>query len=112
MDYTSAENKGLFLEGTGSMVFDRLNKKAYCSISERTNEHLIYEFCNDFEYMPYKLIEKLKLEHINLIKKEIHWWNHICLITKLGLSILLVKLMIKLEIKKISFLKLRQSMVK
>ena len=52
MDYTSAENKGLFLEGTGSMVFDRLNKKAYCSISERTNEHLIYEFCNDFEYMP------------------------------------------------------------
>ena len=52
MDYTSAENKGLFLEGTGSMVFDRLNQKAYCSISERTNEHLIYEFCNDFEYMP------------------------------------------------------------
>ena len=52
IDYTSAENEGLFLEGTGSMVFDRLNKKAYCSISERTNEHLIYEFCNDFEYMP------------------------------------------------------------
>ncbi|MAU63508.1 MAG: amidinotransferase [Flavobacteriaceae bacterium] len=52
IDYSSAENNDLFLEGTGSMVFDRINKKAYCSISERTSEHLIYEFCNDFEYMP------------------------------------------------------------
>lgn len=52
MDYTSAENNSLYLEGTGSMVFDRINKKAYCSISERTSEDLIYEFCNDFEYMP------------------------------------------------------------
>ena len=51
-DYTSAENDGLYLEGTGSMVLDRYNKKAYCSLSERTNENLIIEFCNDFNYMP------------------------------------------------------------
>ena len=52
VDYSSAEKKEIFLEGTGSMVFDRINKKAYCSLSERTNEDLIFEFCNDFEYMP------------------------------------------------------------
>tara|TARA_B100000768_G_C11240717_1_gene359392 strand:- start:485 stop:1381 length:897 start_codon:yes stop_codon:yes gene_type:complete len=51
-DYSSAEENEIFLEGTGSMVLDRLNKKAYCSISDRTNENLVYEFCNDFEYMP------------------------------------------------------------
>lgn len=51
-DYTSAENDGLYLEGTGSMVLDRYNNKAYCSLSERTNENLIIEFCNDFNYMP------------------------------------------------------------
>ena len=52
IDYSSAEKKEYFLEGTGSMVLDRINKKSYCSISERTNENLVYEFCNDFEYMP------------------------------------------------------------
>ncbi len=52
IDYSSAESDGLFLEGTGSMVLDRLNRKAYCSISERTNEKLVYEFCEDFDYMP------------------------------------------------------------
>ena len=52
IDYSSAESDGLFLEGTGSMVLDRLNRKAYCSISERTNKKLVYEFCEDFDYMP------------------------------------------------------------
>jgi hypothetical protein len=51
-DYSSAEKKQMFLEGTGSMVLDRINKKAYCSISKRTNEDLIFEFCNDFKYLP------------------------------------------------------------
>jgi len=51
-DYSGAEKKECFLEGTGSMVLDRINKKSYCSISERTNEDLVYKFCNDFEYMP------------------------------------------------------------
>ena len=51
-DYSKAENSNLFLEGTGSMVLDRINKKAYCSLSERTNESLIEEFCDDFKFMP------------------------------------------------------------
>tara|TARA_B110000914_G_scaffold194385_1_gene182466 strand:- start:4872 stop:5795 length:924 start_codon:yes stop_codon:yes gene_type:complete len=52
IDYSEAEKNNLFLEGTGSMVLDRINKKTYCSISERTSENLIDEFCSDFNYMP------------------------------------------------------------
>ena len=52
VDYTSAEDKNLFLEGTGSMVLDRANRKAYCTISERSSEDLLIEFCEDFQYTP------------------------------------------------------------
>ncbi|MDG1698188.1 MAG: arginine deiminase-related protein, partial [Polaribacter sp.] len=52
VDYTSAEEEGFFLEGTGSMVLDRENNKAYCALSPRANEELFIEFCEDFEYTP------------------------------------------------------------
>mgnify|MGYP001186816106 FL=1 len=52
IDYSSAEESNIFLEGTGSIVLDRLNRKAYCAISERSNEDLLIEFCEDFEYTP------------------------------------------------------------
>lgn len=51
-DYTSAEVEGLFLEGTGAMVLDRVNRKAYCALSPRAEEELFIEFCEDFEYTP------------------------------------------------------------
>ncbi len=52
MDYTSAETEGFFLEATGSMALDRVNKKAYCALSDRADEALFIEFCEDFEYSP------------------------------------------------------------
>lgn len=52
MDYTSAEEEGIFLEGTGSIVLDRVNNKAYCALSPRADEDLFIEFCEDFEYSP------------------------------------------------------------
>jgi len=52
VDYTSAEDEGLFLEGTGSLLLDRVNRKAYCALSERADEELVIEFCEDFEYTP------------------------------------------------------------
>ena len=52
VDYTSAENEDLFLEGTGSMILDRTNKKAYCSLSQRSSEEILIEFCEDFQYTP------------------------------------------------------------
>jgi len=52
VDYTSAEEEHLFLEGTGSIVLDRVNRKAYCALSPRADEELFIEFCEDFEFMP------------------------------------------------------------
>jgi len=52
MDYTSAEEDGFYLEGTGSVVLDRENGKAYCALSPRADEELFIEFCEDFEYSP------------------------------------------------------------
>ncbi len=52
MDYSSAEEEGVFLEGTGSIVLDRENGLAYCAMSPRADEDLFIEFCEDFEYSP------------------------------------------------------------
>lgn len=52
MDYSSAEEDNVFLEGTGSIILDRVNKIAYACVSPRTDEELFYEFCEDFEYEP------------------------------------------------------------
>ena len=52
VDYTAAEFEDLFLEGTGSLILDRVNKKAYCALSVRADEELFIEFCEDFEYTP------------------------------------------------------------
>ncbi|NBW27559.1 MAG: amidinotransferase [Flavobacteriaceae bacterium] len=52
MDYTSAEEDSFFLEGTGSIVLDRENGKAYCALSPRADEELFIEFCEDFDLNP------------------------------------------------------------
>lgn len=52
IDFTSAEEDGLFLEGTGSIVLDRANSKAYCALSSRADEELFIEFCEDFDCAP------------------------------------------------------------
>lgn len=52
VDYSEAEEEGIYLEGTGSMVLDRVNRKAYCALSPRADEELFIEFCEDFEYTP------------------------------------------------------------
>ncbi|MEL4306486.1 citrulline utilization hydrolase CtlX [Joostella sp. CR20] len=52
MDYTVAEEEEVFLEGTGSVILDRVNRKAYCALSPRADEDLFIEFCEDFEYFP------------------------------------------------------------
>ena len=85
-DYSDAENHNLFLEGTGSMVLDRLNKKSYCSLSERTSESLIEEFCDEFNYMPivfnsYQNINKKRklIYHTNVMMCVANKYSIICL---------------------------------
>ena len=52
IDYTSAEEEGLFLEGTGSIIMDRKHQKAYCALSPRADEDLFIEFCEDLDCFP------------------------------------------------------------
>lgn len=52
VDYTSAEDDGFFLEGTGSLLLDRANGIAYCALSPRADEELFIEFCEDFDMAP------------------------------------------------------------
>ncbi|MFC4739502.1 citrulline utilization hydrolase CtlX [Flavobacterium ponti] len=52
VDYTSAEEDEIFLEGTGSLLLDRTNGKAYCALSPRADEELMIEFCEDFDMGP------------------------------------------------------------
>ena len=51
-DFTNYENDNLFLEGTGSMVLDRVYKKCYACLSERTSQKLVIDFCSKMDYKP------------------------------------------------------------
>lgn len=45
-----SEDKGMFLEGTGSLIFDRPNKLAYACVSPRTNPELLQQFCAEMGF--------------------------------------------------------------
>ncbi|MCX7877650.1 MAG: arginine deiminase-related protein [Ignavibacteria bacterium] len=45
-DFTRYESDGFFLEGTGSVVLDRINKSAYACESSRTSRVLFDVFCS------------------------------------------------------------------
>ena len=51
-DFTSFEKRNKFLEGTGSMVLDRVHKICYAAISIRTDEIAVMQFCEEFGYSP------------------------------------------------------------
>lgn len=51
-DWGSYEEKEMFLESTGSIVFDHNNRLAYACISARTNENLFRQFCKENNYTP------------------------------------------------------------
>lgn len=44
--------EGEFLEGTGSMILDRKNRKAYCALSPRSSENLFHQFCQELGFSP------------------------------------------------------------
>jgi hypothetical protein len=52
IDLSRFEAKNQFLEGTGSMVLDRVNKIAYACISPRTNAEVLKAFCDYTGYKP------------------------------------------------------------
>lgn len=72
VDYTSAEQDGYYLEGTGSIVLDRANGKAYCALSPRADEELFIEFCEDFDLNP---IIFEAFQTVNSERKQIYHTN-------------------------------------
>ena len=46
------EEAGRILEGTGSLVLDRVNKVAYCCYSERATKAAVYDWCEAMDYKP------------------------------------------------------------
>ena len=52
VDYSPYEERGLYLEGTGSLVLDHENRIAYVSLSRRADRELLEKFCADFDYEP------------------------------------------------------------
>ncbi len=52
VDYSGLEQDGLFLEGTGSMVLDHLDRVAYAVKSNRLDPIALERFCAQFGYEP------------------------------------------------------------
>ncbi|WP_296622696.1 arginine deiminase-related protein, partial [Marivirga sp.] len=66
IDFSSHEDESRFLEGTGSMILDRPNKIAYAAISVRTNEIVLDEFCEKFNYTAVKFTANQTFEGTRL----------------------------------------------
>ena len=72
IDFTSFISSNLYLEGTGSMVLDRVNQIAYCARSERTNPILIDMFC---QKMGYRAVVFSSFQFVNGQRQPIYHTN-------------------------------------
>ena len=52
IDFTEFESHDKFLEGTGSIVLDRINRKAYAALSDRTDARALEHFCDQLDFEP------------------------------------------------------------
>eukprot|EP00736_Rhodelphis_marinus_P000152 Rmarinus@m.17435 len=50
LDLTAMEEKRVYLEGTGSLVLDRVNRVAYACLAERTSKQLAEQWAHDLGY--------------------------------------------------------------
>lgn len=68
----TSEDDGKFLEGTGCLVLDRVNRKAYCALSERAHEEIVHKFCEQMNFEPVLFIAN---QTINGERKAIYHTN-------------------------------------
>jgi hypothetical protein len=52
IDYSGLEYDNLYLEGTGAMVLDHVERVAYAVRSKRTDSHVLERFCSHFNFEP------------------------------------------------------------
>jgi hypothetical protein len=84
IDYSDKEKQNQFLEGTGSMVLDRKNKIAYCSLSARSNKNLFLQFCLENDFKP---ISFTSYQTVNNSRKPIYHTN---VMMSIGVSYVMV----------------------
>ena len=81
-DYSHFENDKKYLEGTGSIVLDRYNKLAYCSLSKRSDPGLFNVFCSEMNYKPIvfnSLYQSKPIYHTNVMMSICNNFSVICL---------------------------------
>ncbi len=83
IDLSEAEEKQLYLEGTGSMVLDRVNCLAYACLSPRTHLPLLKEFCRLNGYAPIAFTARddngIAIYHTNVMMNIANEYAVICL---------------------------------
>jgi len=68
-DFSGNEKQERFLEGTGSLILDRLNRVAYACLSPRTHADLLEEFCEWADY------EKVQFHALDAEGQDIYHTN-------------------------------------
>lgn len=71
VDLSHYERKGQYLEGTGSMILDRVNRLVYACVSARTEPMLLDEFCEWAGYtkVEFRAVDKARqpIYHTNVM---------------------------------------------
>lgn len=71
VDLSYHEENNKFLEGTGSMILDRPNKKVYACISERSHKVVLTQYAEDLDYelVAFTAVDNddIKYYHTNVI---------------------------------------------
>ena len=86
IDFTEFESHNKFLEGTGSIVLDRVNRKAYAALSDRTDARALEHFCDqlDFEPLAFQAFQtvdnqRLPIYHTNVMMSIGSGYAVVCL---------------------------------
>lgn len=83
IDLSHFESNNLFLESTGSIVFDYDHKIAYASISNRTSEKLFNDFCSEIGFEGFIFnsfdLKGLPIYHTNILLSIANSYSIVCL---------------------------------
>ena len=83
IDLSHHEKSGLFLESTGSIVFDYVNRIAYGSVSNRTTSALFDEFCKQINFKGFLFaavdLKGAPIYHTNILLSIANAYAIICL---------------------------------
>jgi len=75
VDLTYLENENEYLESTGCLIFDNLNKRVYCSLSERATKKALYLFIENFNKFSTEKFELITFSSFDLNGNSIYHTN-------------------------------------